>query len=233
MLFRSPVKLDVTNLSDIDSAFELIQKAGTGIFGLVNNAGIPMGAPALDITDEELQTIFNINILGVHRVTRKFCPLLLDSHGRILMMSSYNGKVAIPFMAAYVMSKFGLEGYSDCLRRELQMYDIKVIIIEPGPIKTPIWDKGDVLVENYKKKTPLIKELGEIAIDAFTESIETSRKNGLPAETVAKTVYEALTVLKPKPRYPVMKNPFMFKMVYKLLSDEKIEIGRASCRERV
>ncbi|MFZ1980357.1 MAG: SDR family oxidoreductase, partial [Smithella sp.] len=137
------VKLDVTNTADIIEVKRIMEEKDTGLFGLVNNAGIAKAGALMDVSVEDLRTQFEVNLFGVHQITQAMFPLLLKTKGRIVMMSSDSGFFATPFFGPYCSSKFALEGYSDSLRREITPYGMKVIIIEPGRITTPIWNKGE------------------------------------------------------------------------------------------
>lgn len=197
------VKLDVTKPAEIEQVVEDVKNAGKGLFGLVNNAGIAIAGPLMDIPDEDMYRQIEVNIMGVHRVTRAFFSLLLESKGRIVMMSSNSGFWAAPFFGPYNLSKFALEGYSDTLRRELLLHDVKVIIIQPGSIHTDIWEKGRKLVEKFKGSMfqKEAEQIGEYAIRKGTTE-------GLPPVLVAKAVYEALTKEKPKLRYMIAPDMF-------------------------
>ena len=162
----TPVKLDVTNAADIIEVKRIIEEKGTGLFGLINNAGIAKAGALMDVSVEDLRTQFEVNLFGVHQITQAMFPLLLKAKGRIVMMSSDSGFFATPFFGPYCSSKFALEGYSDSLRREITPYGVKVIIIEPGRITTPIWDKGEKYLNKYADSLFAVeaKAIGEYAI---------------------------------------------------------------------
>jgi len=196
------IKLDVTKKEEIDNAVKFIKDRRTGLFGLVNNAGIVNAGPLMDLPAEDIREQLEVNLIGVHLVTKAFFPLLLESKGRIIMMSSNSGFFAAPFVGPYNVSKFALEGYSDSLRRELLLYNVKVIIIQPGSINTPIWQKAEGLIDNLIENQPdsmFIKEAKKIGEYA----IEKGSVKGLPPKKVAEAVYKALTKKKPKLRYMV------------------------------
>ncbi len=192
------VKLDVTKLEDVNSVVEMIKDRGTGLFALFNNAGIVRAGPLMDISEEDLYDQLEVNLIGIHRVTKAVFPFILQSKGRIVMNSSDSGFFAAPFFGPYNASKFALEGYTDTLRRELLLYDVKVILIEPGFIKTDIFRKGEGLLDKFDDSMFIeeARAIGEYVIEKGTEK-------GLPAVKVAKVVYKALTKKKPKLRYTV------------------------------
>ena len=191
-----PLALDVTKNDDVTAAVEFVNKQGTGLFALVNNAGIASAGPLMDIPESELEEQLEVNLIGVHRVTKAFFPLILASRGRIIMMSSNSGFFAAPFFGPYNASKFALEGYADSLRRELLLYDVKVVIIQPGNINTPIWKKGEQLLDKFPDSMFKVeaRKLGEYAI-------KKGSTRGLPPRKVAEAVYKGLIKKKPKLRY--------------------------------
>ena len=204
----TPVKLDVTNTADIIEVKRIIEEKGTGLFGLVNNAGIAKAGALMDVSVEDLRTQFEVNLFGVHQITQAMFPLLLKTKGRIVMMSSDSGFFATPFFGPYCSSKFALEGYSDSLRREITPYGVKVIIIEPGRITTPIWDKGEKILNKYADSLFAMeaKAIGEYAI-------RKGKTTGLAPIEVAKTVYHVLIAANPKLRYIVAENKLKYQMI--------------------
>jgi NAD(P)-dependent dehydrogenase (short-subunit alcohol dehydrogenase family) len=173
--------------------------------GLVNNAGIEVAGPLSHLTTDQFRYQLEVNLVGPFLVTKTFLPLLgtdptrRGNPGRIVNISSTSGRIAGPFTGAYAASKFGLEGYSDSLRRELILFGIDVIIIRPGAIVTPIWQKSDVgLVERFGE-TPFREALARFETYAAKEGA-----NGFPAEAIGNTVYQALTSKNPKARYAIV-----------------------------
>jgi NAD(P)-dependent dehydrogenase (short-subunit alcohol dehydrogenase family) len=212
-----PLKLDVTSEKDVNAALETIRKNKTGIHGLVNNAGIAVAGPLIDISDDDMRSQFEVNLFGVHRVTRTFLPLLMESHGRIIMMSSDSGFFATPFAGPYCSSKFALEGYADSLRRELLLCGVKVIIIEPGRIATPIWDKTGELMDR-SGTSPFI----EVARKIGEEAVRKGKTTGLPPEAIARVVHGALVNEKPRLRYLVAASTMKYRII-KLLPASKVD----------
>ncbi|HME56070.1 MAG TPA: SDR family oxidoreductase [Candidatus Lokiarchaeia archaeon] len=201
------IKVDVTSPDDVKDAIDLVNHEGTGLFGLVNNAGIAVAGPLVDITDEDFKMQFEVNMFGVHRMTRAFFPLLLESKGRIVMMSSDSGFFATPLTGAYCASKHAIEGYADSLRRELFLVGVKVVIIEPGRIKTPIWEKNTIALDKYKDSI-----FAKVALKLGADEIKKGIAKGLPPVEVAKKVYSALVAKKPHLRYSITDDPVQFKL---------------------
>lgn len=208
----TPLVFDVTDDAAIAAGAAKVADAlgDWRLLGLVNNAGIAVPGPLLHLSAEEITRQFDVNLVGQHRVTLAFAPLLgVDDKregkpGRIVMMSSVGGKFAQPFVGPYVASKFALEGYSQSLRRELMLYGIDVIVIGPGAIATPIWDKADKNDFNKFTNTPYAPMLERVRRIMIKNG-----QTGLDPLLVGEVVWRALTIEKPKARYALVKRPFM------------------------
>ncbi len=203
------VKLDVTIQSQVDEAIETIKETTGSLFAIINNAGIAVAGPLMDIEVEEMRQQFEVNLYGVHRVTKAVFPLLLESKGRIVMMSSDSGFFATPFFGPYCSSKHALEGYSDSLRRELALYNIDVVKIQPGRITTEIWDKGEDLLNDFDKDSLFKKE----ALGIGEYAVRKGKNAGLKPVEVGKLVYEILTEENPKLSYLIAPSTFKYKMI--------------------
>ncbi|TFF93399.1 MAG: SDR family oxidoreductase [Promethearchaeota archaeon] len=212
-----PLNIDVTIKESIQNAYDKIKSQNIDLYALINNAGIARAGPLMDLPIQDLREQFDVNLFGVHRMTRKFFPLLNKKIGRIIMMSSDSGFFATPFFGPYCASKFALEGYSDSLRRELLLCDMKVILIQPGRVNTPIWDKGKELLEREGGSIfmKFAKQLGK-------EAIEKGKTKGLPSRDVAKVVHKALTKKNPKLRYLIAPSIFKYRLI-KLLPEKWVD----------
>ncbi|BAZ30497.1 short-chain dehydrogenase/reductase SDR [Cylindrospermum sp. NIES-4074] len=202
----TPIFLDVTNEVSIIAAANRIKATldSTGLTGLVNNAGIVIAGPLEFLPVADLREQFEINVIGQIAVTQAFLPLLRESQGRIINMSSDNGKVSIPFLGSYCASKFALEALTDALRIELQPWGIAVCIIEPGSVTTPIWKKSISKADNiWNNLPPEARSLYSVFVDSAHKKANELSNNGFPAEVVAKAVAHALTTKRPKIRYVV------------------------------
>jgi len=204
----TPLFFDVTEAAAVRVAAEQVHAAldGEALAGLVNNASIAVAGPLLYVDPDELRRQLEVNVVGQVLVTQAFAPLLAaegkKKAGRIVMISSVGGRNASPFMGPYNASKFAIEGLSESLRRELMLLGIDVIVVAPGAVVTPIWDKTEAAVAPFAN-TPYAAALEKMK--AFMLGNAT---HGLPAERIGEAVKTALTAPKPKVRYTVAPNPF-------------------------
>ena len=131
--------LDITKQDDIDAAYDLVKKQTKSLHGLVNNAGIGISG-SIDWTSmESLRKVMDVNFFGHVAMTKKFLPLLIAKRdSRVVNICSVAGYLASAGMSAYCASKYALESFSDCLRREMTPWGLRVSIIEPGFMRTPI-----------------------------------------------------------------------------------------------
>ncbi len=215
-----PIKLDITNDQDVSDLVKFINERKTGLFALINNAGIAKGGPLMDLPIKNIKEHFEINLFGVHRVTQALFPFLYESKGRIVMISSDSGFFATPFFGPYCSSKFALEGYSDSLRRELLLYGVKVIIIEPGRITTPIWDKGEDFLKEIREKESIFRKE---AIKIGEYAIKKGKTAGLNPIEVGKLIYKALIAKKPKIRYLIAPSRMKYWMIKYFLTARKVD----------
>ena len=132
------IKLDVTNWDEINAAVETVKNEGRGLYGLVNNAGVGVLAPLIEVDEEELDFIFNVNIYGPYRMTKAFAPLLIESKGRIITISSISGILSSRFFGPYGMSKHANEAFVDALAAEMEKFDVHVSAVEPGNYNSKI-----------------------------------------------------------------------------------------------
>ncbi len=205
----TPVILDVTRAEQIEAVRALItaQVGEAGLFGLVNNAGIAVGAPMEFMPMEDLRWQFDVNFFGQVAVTQAFVELLRAGKGRIINISSIGGRVTAPILGAYSASKFALEAITTAFRLELSVWGIDAIAIEPGRIKTPIWDSGASIADGILAKLPpRAHELYGRFMEAGKRDFMTARDAGADPLIVAKVVHRALTVKNPRTRYLVGKD---------------------------
>jgi NAD(P)-dependent dehydrogenase (short-subunit alcohol dehydrogenase family) len=221
-----PLIFDVTNELAVQAAAQQVREQlnGETLFGLVNNAGIAVPAPLIHQDTSDFRHQLEVNLVSVLIVTKAFIRLLGSDRslrgkpGRIINISSVGGKFGGPFLGAYAASKHGLEGFSESLRRELMLYGIDVIIVGPGSVATPIWDKA---------------EEADISLYADTDYVESARRvrkymiedgrKGYPPEKVGEVVWEALTTARPRVRYAVIPGSSIRRIIQMLLPKRMVD----------
>ncbi len=203
--FNESLHVLIVDIADYHAVEEIpaqLKKLGiTNLDGLVNNAGVALAGPFLFQDFGEILQTISINVLSLMKVTQVLLPMLgtdpnVKNPGRIVNMSSIAGKSAAPFLSLYAASKHAVEGFSEGLRRELMLFGINVIVIGPGSIKTPIWQKGFAQVKERYNHTPYKNSFQRFIKIALGEE-----KNALEVSEVSKLVVEALTAKQPKLRY--------------------------------
>ena len=202
-----PLVFDVTDEQAVKDSVKKVSALldNQTLTGLVNNAGIAVFGAVQNLTAEEFKHQFNVNLLGVFHCTQAYMDLLgadKDRHGapgKIINISSISGELAMPFMSAYNMSKFGLEGFSEALRRELMIFGIDVVVVAPGPIKTPIWTKFDKVSMLKRYDNSAYRKVSSKMV-RFAEALE---KKGVSSEVVAQRILTILTNSKSKTRYRI------------------------------
>ncbi len=205
-----PLLFDVTDEAAVNSAAAQVgaELAGATLDGLVNNAGIAVAGPLLELPVGEFRHQIEVNLTGIVIVTKAFAPLLgtdparTGRPGRIVNIGSVGGRVATPFLAPYCASKFAIEGLSESLRRELLLFGIDVVVIAPGSVATPIWDKAEEADIGPFLDTPYGPPLQRLRSYMLAVG-----KKGLPPERLGEAVHHALTVRHPKVRYAVSRQP--------------------------
>lgn len=203
-----PVIIDVTKPEQIAEAAETVARnvGEAGLQGLVNNAGIALAGPLEYLPPEQLRRQLDVNVVGQMAVTQAFLPLLRAGQGRVVNMGSTSGFLALPFLGPYAASKYALEALTDALRVELRPWRIPVVIIQPGMIKTPIWDKSREMAETIAAGLPAqAEERYKAPLDKLREQAEAAPRMASPPERVARCVAHALTARRPRLRYRVGK----------------------------
>ena len=205
-----PLVFDVTDAAAVHAAAGDVRAAlgGEMLAGLVNNAGIAVSGPLLELTVDEFRKQMDVNVLGPVIATQAFAPLLgadrslKGAPGRIVMISSVAGQNGNPLLSPYSTSKHAIEGLSESLRREFMLFGIDVVIIAPGAVKTPIWDKAEDIDISRYSNSPFLPALERLRAYMLKLS-----KEGLPPEQIGELVHHALTAPKPKVRYAVSPEP--------------------------
>ena len=222
-----PLIFDVTDEQAVLDSVETVKsKMGPGdrLISIVNNSGIALGGPIQFLPTDVYRKQFEVNLFGVVNVTRSYLKLLgaergASHRGRVVMISSVSGKRSYPFVSPYTASKHALEAFSDSLRREMMLYGVKVVIIEPGPIKTPIWDKTPSVEDN-----PFLGTDYESSLRKFYGQMVTKGKHeGLPVDRVGKLIEKVITVKNPKTRYVITGRKWLDFILPGILPDRMLD----------
>jgi NAD(P)-dependent dehydrogenase (short-subunit alcohol dehydrogenase family) len=213
-----PLSLEVTHQPSIEAARDTIANApDVTLRGIVNNAGIAIAGPLEVLPIAQLRRQFDINFFAPIAISQAFLPLLRKTRGRIVNVSSIGGKFAAPFVGAYAASKFAVEAASDAMRIELLHAGVRVILIEPGGVKTPIWSRSAAVSASvFDNASPELR-------DAYAEMTENMRKisakmdeNGIDADQVAIAIERALLAPHPHARYLIGRDARMRLIVARL-----------------
>jgi NAD(P)-dependent dehydrogenase (short-subunit alcohol dehydrogenase family) len=202
-----PVLLDVTDAASIDEAGDLVEQrcTDTGLWAVVNNAGVCVSAPLECVPIAVMRAQLETNIVGALAVSQRFLPLLRASKGRIINVSSSIGNVTPPFLGVCAASQFAGEGLSDALRRELRPLGVRVSVIQPGAVDTPIWRKMRVSADEIMAATPA--HLAEVYRSRFTAFLDANEARAYASKTTptdyANAIAAALIAKRPKIRYRV------------------------------
>jgi NAD(P)-dependent dehydrogenase (short-subunit alcohol dehydrogenase family) len=203
-----PLLLDVTVSEQVAAAAQAIRASGVPLRAAVNNAGIAVAGPLEFLPLDEIRRQFEVNLFGALAVTQAVLPMLRESRGRVVFMSSVSGQIAPPLLGAYAASKFALEAVADAMRMELSKFGIATSVVQPGNVRTPIWEKGrkekDLLAERMPPAA--LRYYGK-AIDALLRATLREERNGIDAAVVAQAVLRAVTDETPRARYPVGSPP--------------------------
>jgi NAD(P)-dependent dehydrogenase (short-subunit alcohol dehydrogenase family) len=198
----TPLILDVTDAGQIAAAAAQVEtEAGGRLDGLVNNAGVAIPGPLETLAIDDFRRQIEVNMTAHVAVTQAMLPSIRAARGRVVFISSIGGRVAFPLTGAYHAAKFGIEAVGDVFRQELRPWGIKVAIVEPGSIDTPIWERGERTADELA--TPEREALYGEVVDRYREVIKETAERGIPAEKVAETIEHALSARRPRARYLV------------------------------
>ena len=214
---------DITDHDAVNQAFEQISNivGSSGLDVFVNNAGIAKYGPIQHVDINELRQQFEINVFSNVYLTQKALPLLgadynAKKKGKIIVISSTGGVMTRPMLGPYSGSKHAIEAIYDALRREMMLFDIDVIIIQPGPIKTDIWGKA-------KGKNPYIGTDYEKIFDKLDDAVQQIEEIGLPVEKVADKIWHAYQSNRPKDRYIITPKKLAFYMAMYVLPAKVVD----------
>lgn len=197
------IRLDVTKQDEIDAAVALVRKRGKGLYGLVNNAGVAVIGPLIEIDTADVEFQMDVNVMGPYLVTRAFAPLIIEGKGRISTIGSISGFLTGTLYGPYSMSKFAVEAYSEALASEMKRFDVEVSVVEPGSFKSDI----GLSVQKRREQRNQTAEDSRYAKD-FEEHFSgpADRSNLSEPTAVADAVAHALFDPHPRFRYMVVPN---------------------------
>lgn len=226
------LELDVTRPDLIQNAYTKIHQElkHDDEFILVNNAGIAIGGPLETLPLQAWRDLFEVNVFGLIEVTRVFLPLLRKHQGRVINIGSISGRLATPYLGPYSSSKFAVRSLTDSLRREMLPRGVKVVLIEPGPIQTPIWDKS--LERSHtigSHATPEQVQEYQEAVAALNRGVKKTAAGAIPVSAVTDAILLASFKDHPKPYYLVGASArirdLMNKVLPTLVMDKIMERG--------
>lgn len=199
-----PIQLDVTEPEQVAAAAARVEEESEGgLHGLVNNAGVAIPGPLETVPLEDFRRQLEVNLVAYVAMTQALLPQIRRAEGRIVFLSSIGGRIAFPFGGPYHASKFGTEAIGDVFRQELRPWGLRVSIVEPGSIDTPIWERGQREATEIEAKSPNTDLLYGSAIEKFRKVIQDTAERGIPPEKVAKAIAHALESSRPRTRYLV------------------------------
>jgi len=194
----SIIQLDVTDIVSIKAAIDAVIKQSGRVDVLVNNAGYGLFGPIEDMSMEELKAQYETNVFGLFSVTHAVIPYMRQQHsGAIINISSLAGRIGLPLSSAYVSTKFALEGLSESMAYELKPLGIKVVVVEPGAIRTKFRSERSARVTNGPYSSMM---------QSVLQSLDDMVSNGIPPKEVAQVVVDAINNPKPQLRYVVGKD---------------------------
>ena len=230
-----PLVFDVTDHQAIENAATEVKDLlkGEALVGLINNSGIAVTGPLLQLPLDDFRRQFEVNFFGLIKVTQAFLPMLgaIENFngkvGRVLNISSAAGQIGFPFMAPYCASKHAVEGLSESLRRELMHLGVKVVLIGPTAIKTSIWEKEGVEVSTEIKNGIFGKQVSN-----FLYLFSKSGKKGMRPEDFARRVVAIFEKPNPKNRYTISANKFEEWFMPRYMPSEMVDKNVAKALNR-
>ena len=219
-----PCILDITVESHVAAIADRVTRDPRPLRALINNAGIAINAPVETLALTEWRQQFEVNLFGHIAMTQALFPALLASSGTVVNISSVGGKVVLPTYGAYAGSKFALEAVSDALRREVGDTGIKVVVVEPGAVKTEMAERGIATAEGLQAAMTEAQRAryGELAA-AVTAQARSFGEVGVSAEHAAKVIAKAATASRPRTRYTIGRDAAILLRVSRVVSDRVLD----------
>lgn len=221
-----PIILDITKHADIPALVDRLaaDPQGRSLRAVVNNAGIEVNAPVEALPLSEWRRIFDVNLFGHVAMLQALLPALLKSEGTIINISSVGGKVAMATYGPYAGSKFAFEAVSDSLRREVGPLGVKVVVIEPGAVRTGmlarVTDNGEKII---RAMTPELRVRYSALMRSIVAQAEAAAPKGVPAEEAARVIANAIESKRPRARYTVGRDAAIVVRLARFLSDRMLD----------
>jgi NAD(P)-dependent dehydrogenase (short-subunit alcohol dehydrogenase family) len=216
------IRLDVTVQEEIDAAVETVREEGRGLYGLVNNAGVVVGGPLIEVDEADMHFQMDVNLYGPYRVTKAFAPLIIESEGRITTTGSISGILSGTFIGPYSMSKHGIEAYTDSLAREMEKFGVEVSVIEPGNYNSAI---VDTMRKRMERRGQSVE--GSLFEEELRERMNrpADRSRFKEPDEVSAAFMHALFDENPKRRYMVVPNQFEAEITIKKAIEELVQLN--------
>ncbi len=221
-----PLILDITVESDVARVADRVatDPQRRPLRALINNAGIAINAPVETLPMSEWRKQFEVNLFGHIAMTQALLPALLLSAGTVVNISSVGGKVVLPTYGAYAGSKFALEAVSDALRREVSDIGIKVVVVEPGAVKTEMAERGIATAEALMANmTAAQRGRYDDLAAAVTAQARSFGEDGVSAERAAKIIAKAATASRPRTRYTIGRDAAVLLRISRVVSDRVLD----------
>jgi NAD(P)-dependent dehydrogenase (short-subunit alcohol dehydrogenase family) len=221
-----PQILDITVESDVAAIADRVaaDPLGRPLRALINNAGIAVNAPVEALPIAEWRRQFEVNLFGHVAMIQALMPSLLRSSGTVVNISSVGGKVALPTYPAYAGTKFALEALSDSMRREVNALGVKVVVVEPGAVKTEMAQRGVATADRLKAgmTADQLERYGDL-IDAMSNLARSFDTDGVPAERAANVIANAATAPRPRTRYTIGRDAAILLRLSRVVSDRFLD----------
>jgi len=219
-----PVILDITEPGQVAALAARVGRDDRPLHALVNNAGIQVNGPVEALPMEQWRRVFEVNLFGHVAVTQALLPALLRSRGRVINISSIGGRAAMPTYGAYAGAKFALEAVSDSLRREVAPLGVRVVVVEPGGVRTEMARRGIATANDLAAgMTPEQNERYGGLVQAINSLMATGTQSGLTADAAARVIARAVTARRPRTRYTAGRDAAMIIGLSRVLSDRTLD----------
>jgi NAD(P)-dependent dehydrogenase (short-subunit alcohol dehydrogenase family) len=219
-----PVLLDITDPSHVAALAARVERDPRPLRAVVNNAGVPGAGPVEVMPLSDWRRIFEVNLFGQVAVIQALLPALLRGHGRVVNISSLNGRISMAGYGPYAASKFAMEAVSDALRNELAPYGVPVVVIEPGGVKTEMSRAGltaltrldDAMTPDQNARYGALMQAIPSHVAAFTEA-------GVAADVAAERIARAVTARRPRTRYTIGATATFLIRAARILPDRMLD----------